>query len=66
MKKLLLAALAAGSFGCASDPYQDPTYTLQRNLYNRNQKWDNYQNRNFLRRQAQDDRYQAWFNSVME
>lgn len=66
MKKLLLAALAAGSFGCASDPYQDQTYTLQRNLYNRDQRWDNYQNRQFLRRQAQDDRYQAWFNSVME
>ena len=66
MKKLLLAALAAGSFGCAGDPYQDPTYTLQRDLYNRNQKYDAYQNRMFLRRQAQDDRYQAWFNSVME
>lgn len=66
MKKLFLAVLAAGSVGCASDPYQDPTYTLQRNLYNRNQKWDAYQNRQYLRRQAQDDRYQAWFNSVME
>ena len=66
MKKLLLAALAVGSAGCASDPYQDPTYTLQRDLYNRNQKWDNFQNRQSLRRQAQDDRYQAWFNSVME
>lgn len=66
MKKLLLAALTAGSFGCANDPYQDPTYTLQRDLYNRNQRWDAYQNRQFLRRQAQDDRYQAWFNSVME
>ena len=66
MKKLLLAALAVGSVGCTSDPYQDPTYTLQRDLYNRNQKWDNFQNRQSLRRQAQDDRYQAWFNSVME
>lgn len=67
---LLLAAVATTSVlftaGCAKDPYQDPTYTLQRNLYQRNQKWDAYQNRQYLRRQAQDDRYQAWFNSVME
>jgi type IV pilus biogenesis protein CpaD/CtpE len=67
VKLFLLAALAAATAGCANqDPYQDPTYTLQRNLYNRNQKWDAYQNRQYLRRQAQDDRYQAWFNSVME
>ena len=66
MKALLLVALALGSLSCASDPYQDPTYTLQRNLYNRNQKWDQYQNRQYLRRQAADDRYQSWFNSVME
>ena len=66
MKALLLVALALGSRGFASDPYQDPTYTLQRNLYNRNQKWDQYQNRQYLRRQAADDRYQSWFNSVME
>lgn len=66
MKKLLLAALAASSFGCASDPYQNPTYTLQRNLYNRNQKWDNFQNRQAMRRRAQDSRYQAWFNSIMQ
>jgi len=63
---LLCAMPATFLTGCASDPYQDPTYTLQRNLYNRNQKWDAYQNRQFLRRQAQDQRYQAWFNSVME
>ncbi|MEX1045561.1 MAG: hypothetical protein WEC73_05485 [Chthoniobacterales bacterium] len=67
MKFFLLIALAIGSVGCANrDPYQDPTYTLQRNLYNRNQNWDAYQNRQYLRRQAQDGRYQAWFNSVME
>lgn len=67
---LLLAAIAVSSLlfapGCANDPYQDPTYTLQRDLYHRNQKWDAYQNRQYLRRQAQDERYQAWFNSVME
>jgi hypothetical protein len=67
MKVFLLAVLAVGSLGCANqDPYQDPTYTLQRDLYHRNQKWDAYQNRQYLRRQAADDRYQAWFNSVME
>lgn len=66
MKALLFLAVALGSVGCASDPYQDPTYTLQRNLYHRNQNWDSYQNRQYLRRQAADDRYQAWFNSVME
>jgi hypothetical protein len=69
MKLLLALLFAAPSMlltGCANDDYVDPTYRLQRNLYNRNQRWDQYQNRNFLRRQAQDDRYQAWFNSVME
>lgn len=53
--------------GCANqDPYQDPNYVLKRDLYHRNKKWDAYQNRQYLRRQAQDGRYQAWFNSVME
>ncbi|MEY3480140.1 MAG: hypothetical protein RIQ71_915 [Verrucomicrobiota bacterium] len=66
MKKLLLAVVAAGSFGCSSDPYQDPNYTLKRNLYNRNQKWDNFENRQAMRRRDQDSRYQAWFNSVMQ
>jgi hypothetical protein len=67
MKVFLLAVLAVGSLGCANqDPYQDPTYVLQRDLYHRNQKWDAYQNRQYLRRQAQDQRYGAWFNSVME
>jgi hypothetical protein len=67
MKVFLLAVLAVGSVGCANqDPYQDPTYVLQRDLYHRNQKWDAYQNRQYLRRQAQDQRYGAWFNSVME
>jgi len=67
MKAFLLAALAIGSIGCANqDPYQDPTYVLQRDLYHRNQKWDAYQNRQYMRRQAQDQRYDAWFNSVME
>lgn len=67
MKVLLLFALAVVSAGCANqDPYQDPTYTLQRDLYHRNQKWDAFQNRQYLRRQAQDQRYESWFNSVME
>ena len=67
MKALLLLAFAVTSAGCANrDPYQDPTYALQRDLYHRNQKWDAFQNRQFLRRQAQDQRYESWFNSVME
>ena len=67
MKVLLLFALAVASAGCANqDPYQDPTYTLQRDLYHRNQKWDAFQNRQSLRRQAQDQRYESWFNSVMQ
>jgi hypothetical protein len=67
MKALLLFALAVATAGCANqDPYQDPTYTLQRDLYHRNQKWDAFQNRQSLRRQAQDQRYESWFNNVME
>ena len=67
MKALLLWALAVASAGCANqDPYQDPTYTLQRDLYHRNQKWDTLQNRQSLRRQAQDQRYESWFNNVMQ
>ena len=67
MKALLLFALAVASAGCANqDPYQDPTYTLQRDLYHRNQKWDAFQNRQSLRRQAQDQRYESWFNNVMQ
>jgi outer membrane lipoprotein SlyB len=67
MKALLLFALAVASAGCANqDPYQDPTYTLQRDLYHRNQKWDTLQNRQSLRRQAQDQRYESWFNNVMQ
>ncbi len=67
MKALLLVALAVASAGCANqDSYQDPTYTLQRDLYHRNQKWDALQNRQSLRRQAQDQRYESWFNNVMQ
>lgn len=67
MKRLLLAALAAGSFGCANnDPYQDPTYTLQRDLRHRNEKWDQAMDRQYMRNQARDERYEAWFNAVME
>lgn len=67
MKFLLLVALAMGSLGCANqDPYQDPMYTLQRDLYHRNQRWDTAMNRKYLRNQARDDRYESWFNAVME
>lgn len=67
MNKLLLAALAMTFLGCAQkDPYQDPNYVLKRNLRERNQRYDNIQNRRYLRREARDQRYQAWFNSVME
>lgn len=67
MRQLLLAALALGSAGCANqDPYQDPTYALQRDLYHRNQKWDQAMNDVYLRNQARDQRYDAWFNAVME
>lgn len=51
---------------CAKDPYQDPTYRVQRNLRHRNQSWDAYQNRQRMRREARDDRYDTLFNSVME
>ena len=67
MKRFLVLAISAASLGCANqDSYQDPTYVLKRDLYHRNQKWDSYQNRQYLRRQARDNRYEAWFNSVME
>lgn len=67
MKRFLVLAISAAALGCANqDAYQDPTYVLKRDLYHRNQKWDSYQNRQYLRRQARDDRYEAWFNSVME
>jgi hypothetical protein len=53
--------------GCANkDSYEDPNYTLQRNLTERNQRWDNMQKRMGMRRNAQDERYQSWFNSVMQ
>jgi len=63
---LLCALPAVFLTGCANDDYVDPTYRLQRNLYNRNQKFENFENRQAMRRRAQDDRYQAWFNSVMQ
>jgi hypothetical protein len=70
MKFLLLLALAApvafSMTGCANDSYDDPTYRLQHNLYERNQKWENFTNRQAMRRNARDSRYQAWFNSVMQ
>ena len=67
MKALALLALALGSLGCANqDPYQDPTYVLQRDLYHRNQKWDRTMNDVYLRNQARDQRYDSWFNAVME
>ncbi len=70
MKFLRLALTAAFALpclaGCAKDPYDDPMYTLQRNLQHRNQSWDSLQNRQRMRREARDDRYEAWFNNVME
>ena len=70
MKFLRLALAAAFALpvlaGCAKDPYDDPMYTLQRNLRHRNQSWDSFQNRQRMRREARDDRYEAWFNNVME
>ncbi len=64
---VLVGALALPILaGCAKDPYQDPMYTLQRNLRNRNQSWDSFQTRQRMRREARDDRYDAWFNNVME
>lgn len=68
MRTLLLAAFVVATLsGCANkDPYQDPTYTLQRNLYDRNQKWDQAMERKYMRNQARDQRYDAWFNAVME
>lgn len=65
---LMTAVVAVATLvGCAKDDsYVDPNYALQRDLYQRNQRWDDRQNRMRMRRQAQDDRYQAWFNSVME
>jgi hypothetical protein len=67
MKAFLLLAIALTSVGCANrDPYQDPTYTLQRDLYHRNQKWDRTMNNVYLRNQARDQRYDSWFNAVME
>lgn len=70
MKPLLFAVLAAVAVStlaaCAKDPYQDPMYVLQRNLRNRNNSWGAFQDRQRMRREARDDRYQDWFNNVME
>lgn len=62
----LLLAAAALLGACANDPYQDSMYTLKRNLRHRNQRWDKFQDRQAMRREARDDRYDAWFNSVMQ
>lgn len=65
---LLGAVLCAGGLSsCAKDePYVDPNYRLKRDLYHRNKRWDNTQDRMRMRRQAQDERYSSWFNNVME
>ena len=65
---LLLATLtvAAALSGCAKDPYEDPMYTLQRDLRHRNEKWDTTMERRAMRREARDQRYESWFDSVME
>lgn len=64
----LMAAVVLPVFcGCQSnDPYEDPMYTLQRDLRHQNQAWDTRQDRRAMRREARDERYQSWFNSVME
>lgn len=68
MKALLLAVLSATALlGCANqDPYQDPMYTLQRDLYHRNQQWDTAMQRAGMRNEARDQRYGSWFNAVMD
>jgi outer membrane lipoprotein SlyB len=68
VKHLLLAALAAAVVsGCANrDPYEDSMYTLQRNLQHRNERWDRAMERTYLRNQARDERYNSWFNAIME
>lgn len=64
----LLAGLLATSClaGCAKDPYEDPMYTLQRDLRHRNERWDTSMERRAMRREARDERYDSWFDSVME
>ncbi len=67
--RLLVAGLVAALLlpACGSkDPYQDPNYALKRRLRDRNATYDNYMERMRMRREAGDERYQAWFNSVME
>jgi hypothetical protein len=71
VKTFLFAAVAAAALGAAGgcaqkDPYEDTMYTLQRNLRHRNDSWGGFQDRQRMRREARDDRYDAWFNSVME
>ncbi len=72
MKKVLPALIAVLMAlpllpGCANrDPYQDPMYTLQRNLQHRNERWNNAMERTYMRNQARDQRYNSWFNAVME
>lgn len=60
---VLTALLIAG---CASDPYGDPNYALKRQLREKNEKYEAFMDRQRMRRQAGDERYQAWFDSVME
>lgn len=70
--KFIRSALAAAFLlpvfaGCASkEPYQDPMYRVQRDLRHRNQSWDSFQDRQRMRREARDSRYNAWFHNVME
>lgn len=65
---LAAAAIVLSSWtGCANqESYEDPNYVLQRNLQQRNQRWDDMQNRQRMRREARDERYQSWFNSIMQ
>ncbi len=63
---LVAAALIPNLFvSCASD--DDPgNYKLEQRLDRRNDKYSNSIERRSMRRKARDDRYDAWFDMVMQ